>query len=246
MVKQLERILPIILICCCFDQSTAEQEIGTNVERVVIESDGWELIGDLQLPLSSPPYPAVFLFNQAAGERSVYAELANLLQEIGVASLRLDLRGHGESTNLGRFVPGEKSVDSMIWDAELDVIAAHKFLSADSRFDESRFGFVGASYSGEEVAEAGRFNGYGALYVLLSPGSFSEISIEGIDESGARWLFLASRDDRFLKETTKAAWTGSVTLELNIIPGASHGTDMLLEYSGLAERIAIWIAQRLH
>ncbi len=246
MVKQLACFLPIILICCCSVQSIPELEIVTKVERVVIESDGWELIGDLQLPLSNPPYPAVFLFNQAAGERGVYAELANLLQERGIASLRLDLRGHGESTNLGRFVPGEKSADPMIWDAELDVIAAHKFLSADTRFDESRFGFVGASYSGEEIAEAGRFNGYGALYVMLSPGSLSESSIERIDESRAKWLFVASRDDSFLKETTKAAWTVSASLELNIIPGASHATDMLTEYSGLAERIAIRIAQRIH
>ncbi len=246
MAKRKRQCLLIILMCCfCGPLLAGQPSAAAGIERVVIESDGWKLVGDLQLPLSKPPYPAVLLFHQAAGERSVYADLAEFLQAKGIASLRLDLRGHGESTNLGRFVPGETSPDPKIWDAELDVIAAQKFLSSDTRFDDSRFGYVGASYSGEEVTEAGRMNGYGSLYVMLSPGSFSDNSIEGIDRSDARWLFVACRDDEFLKEITAAVWKGSEKVELNILPGSSHGTDMLKEHHGLAERIATWIAQRL-
>jgi hypothetical protein len=39
---------------------------------------------------------------------------------------------------------------------------------------------MGASYSGEELAEAGRIIGYVQAYVELSPGSFSDESIDGI------------------------------------------------------------------
>lgn len=245
MIKRNMKFALVILLCCCCGQTIAGQSSVGTTERVVIESGGWELVGDLQTPSSTPPYPAVLLFNQAAGERSAYAELADRLQERGVASLRLDLRGHGESTNLGQFVPGDTSHDPLIWDAELDVVAAHKYLNSDARFDESRLGFVGASYSGEEVAEAGRFHGYVALYVLLSPGSLTDDSIEGIDSSGVPWLFIASRDDRFLREITTAVWAKADTVELNIVPGTSHATDMLEKHPGLAERIASWIAQRL-
>ncbi len=247
MASRIKLLLSFALFCCGCGQSFADSPSTVSpTERVVIESDGWELVGDLQLPLLNPPYPAVFLFNQAGGERSVYAELAEHLSKKGVASLRIDLRGHGESINLGKFVPGEIHPDPIIWDAEQDVIAALKFLSSDSRFDSTRFGFVGASYSGEEVAEASRLSGYGALYVMLSPGSFSESSIKGIDRSAAHWLFVTSRNDPFLKGITSAVWNESETLELSIIPGSSHATDMLSENPGLAERVAVWAAQRLH
>ena len=38
-----------------------------HAERVVIESDGWELIGDLQIPGNDNAVAAVLLLNQAAG-----------------------------------------------------------------------------------------------------------------------------------------------------------------------------------
>lgn len=246
MASRMILIVFLILPCGVFGQSPVDKPQDVpEAERVVIESDGWKLVGDLQLPSSEPPYPAVFLFHQAAGERSVYAELADHLSRKGVASLRLDLRGHGDSTNLGEFVPGETSFDPIIWDAERDVLAAVRYLSSDERFDKSRFGFVGASYSGEEVAEAGRLAGYGAVYVLLSPGSFSDSSIREIDKSRAHWLLVTSRDDPYLKEITSALWNESETLELNLIPGSSHATNMLLDDPGLAERIAVWAARRL-
>jgi len=53
-------------------------------------------------------------------------------------------------------LPSTSPPDPLIWDAESDVIAARNFLRADARFDDARVGYINASYSGEEVAEAGR------------------------------------------------------------------------------------------
>ena len=75
--------------------------------RVVLASDGWRLVGDLLLPTMEHPAPAVLMLNKADGTRAAYEGLARLLAERGIASLRIDLRAHGESTNLGRFVPGD-------------------------------------------------------------------------------------------------------------------------------------------
>ena len=83
--------------------------------RVVVPNDGWELVGDLRLPASQQAAPAVLMLNKAADDRTVYEALAVHLANKGVASLRLDLRGHGESINLGRFVPYERSPDPLIW-----------------------------------------------------------------------------------------------------------------------------------
>lgn len=221
-------------------QSTEADEL-----RVVVESAGWTLIGDLRLPPIPGPVPAVLMLNHVARDRTDYAQLADLLADRGVASLRLDLRGHGESVNLGRFVPYEQERDPLVWDAEEDVAAALAFLRADSRMDASRLGVVGASYSGEEMAEAGRLHGYERAYVALSPGSFSNESIRSIDDSGAQWLFIASRDERHLGEVTAAVLEESERVELLVLPGSEHGARILGARPDLSERIAIWLADRL-
>ena len=226
-------------------QQASAQVGSSHVRRVNIPSDGWSLVGDLQTPTSAPPFPAVLMLNQAAGDRTAYSELAGKLAERGVASLRLDLRGHGESTNLGRFVPGQSPRDPMIWDAESDVTAAVAYLGALQEVDGTKLGIVGASYSGEAAAEAGRLHGYSAAYVLLSPGSLSEESIQGIGQSGVPWLFIASRDDQFLREITASVQTEARSAELILLPGASHATDLLDRSPELAERIAAWLSHRL-
>jgi len=208
---------------------------------VQVHSDGWRLVGDLLLPVSDHPVAAVLMLNQAAGDREVYAGLAQELARRGVASLRLDLRGHGESTNLGRFEPGRRDRDPMIWDAEADVIAARRFLREHSRVDGARIAVVGASYSGEEMAEAGRLIGHARAYVALSPGSFSDRSIEDIDASGVPWLFVASRHERFLQEITASVGQRSQTVETLLLPDTLHATDILQAHPSTAERIAVWL-----
>ena len=121
-------------------------------------------------------------------------QLAQQLAARGIASLRLDLPGHGESTNLGRFIPSEVDEagrEQMIWESNIDVAAAHQFLKNYPGIDPDRIGMIGGSYSGEEMAEAGREHGYAQAYVELSPGSFTEASIQSIDTSEVPWLFIA-------------------------------------------------------
>lgn len=213
--------------------------------RIIVASRGWELVGDLLMPSSARPVPAVLMLNQAAGNRTAYIEVARRLVERGVASLRLDLRGHGESVNLGRFVPGEVPRSPMIWDAEQDVLAAREYLKGDSRIDPDRIGVVGSSYSGEEMAEAGRLGGFARAYVALSPGSFTDQSIDGIDASGVPWLFIVSRDERYLQEITLAVRQRSRTVELLVVPGTDHASNLLATRPDLAERVATWLTYQL-
>ena len=136
-------LLSLFLLChACLFQQAAAQASDAEETRIVVESGGWELVGDLRLPVSDVPVPAVLMFNQAAGNRAVYADLARHLADRGIASLRLDLRGHGESTNLGRFVPGQHRRDPLIWDAEVDVRAAHRYLATQANIDGDRVGLM--------------------------------------------------------------------------------------------------------
>lgn len=229
----------------CSPRQAAVPEPAPEETRVVVDSDGWQLVGDLLLPASEAPVPAVLMLNKAAGDRTAYRDLARHLADRGIASLRLDLRGHGESVNLGRFVPGEQPRSPMIWDAEVDVWAAHQYLQAQARIEGERIGIVGGSYSGEEMAEAGRLHGYARAYVALSPGSFSDESIRGLDASGVPWLFVASKNERFLREITASVQAESQTVELLIVPGTGHASDILDEHPEMAERIAVWLTEAL-
>ena len=238
--------LAALILCAGIPCKPALAQAGAVEEtRVVVESGGWQLVGDLVVPVSERPLPAVLLLNKAAGDRTAYRGLANQLAARGIASLRLDLPGHGESTNLGRFVPGERERDPIIWDAEAQVLAAHRYLVSRPQVDAGRIGIVGASYSGEEMAEAGRTQGYAQAYVALSPGSFSGESIDGIDASGVPWLFIVSNNERFLTEITVTVQVESQTVEILMVPGTAHATDILEAHPDMAERVAVWLAERL-
>ena len=172
---------------------------GAPVEtEVTIDSEGWALAGDLRMPSANQLAPAVLLLHRAAGTRQEYAALAWLLGQRGVASLRVDLRGHGESINRGRFLPDNREASISLDDTPADIVAAHRFLAAQAGVDASRIAIVGASFSGEMMAEAARRTRYAQAYVALSPGSFSETSIRAIDPSAVPWLFISAREDRHL------------------------------------------------
>lgn len=213
--------------------------------QVAIESDGWRLVGDLRLPADTErPVPAVVLLHGAARNREAYSDLARQLASHGIASLRLDLRAHGESTNRGRFVPGEEGALALLEGTPRDVVAAHRYLEGLVGIDAARIAFVGASYSGEAMAEAGRRNRKGCAYVALSPGSLSDESIAQIDPSGIPWLYIRSRDEQRVTEVTEAVQRNS-RAEIWIVPGSAHGSDLLLGAPDLSERVAIWLAARL-
>ncbi len=231
--------------CGGFPFSRMKRDTGWTEERVTIESDGWELIGDRVTPNSEGPWPLTIMFNQAAGTREPYRAMAYALAERGVASIRIDLPGHGESTNLGVFEPGAQRRDPMIWDAEQNVADIVSQVRSDTAYRAERIALVGASYSGEEVAEAGRLDGYEAAYVVLSPGSFEQASIDGIDASSVPWLFVASREERFLIEITADVQARSKTIDMMLLPGTAHATNLLDAFPDLAERIAVWLEAHL-
>ena len=210
-------------------------------ERVTLASGGWELAGDLSVPESPARVPAVILLNRAAGDRQAYRGLADALARCGIASLRLDLRAHGESTNLGRFVPAEGT--EMLKDSDLDVAAAFEHVKRDPRIDPGPIGFVGASHSGEFMMVAGRARGYGAAYVGLSPGSLSDESIAAIDGASLPWLLVVARHERHLKEVAQAYRDQSRTGDFLEVSGTEHATGLLADHPGLAERLAVSLQQ---
>jgi hypothetical protein len=78
---------------------TAMMSARADDVRVEINSEGWTLVGDLTTPESTPLKAFALLLHKAAGNRNAYVTMAEAMAATGIASLRIDLRGHGDSNN---------------------------------------------------------------------------------------------------------------------------------------------------
>ena len=144
------------------------------VEDVRFESDGVTLVGTLTLPPNEGPHPAVVLVSgsgpqdrdEALGGGIAirpFRLLADALTRAGVAVLRYDDRGVGEST--GTF--SAATLDDFANDAE----AAIAYLTAREEVDPGRIGLLGHSEGGLVAAMLGaRHADLDFIISLAGPG----------------------------------------------------------------------------
>lgn len=119
-------------------------------EVVRFEVDGQSVVGTLTLPESGEPAPVVLMLFGFLGHRGEwaiegtkegpYARAARLWADRGIASLRIDYRGSGESE--GSFV------DATVSSEAADGIGAIQFIKADPRLDGDRLAVLGWSLGG--------------------------------------------------------------------------------------------------
>lgn len=115
-------------------------------EPVHLHSLGEEISGILYLPFADRPAPVLIICHGAGEFKENYFELCELLAEKGIATLALDMHGHGASA-------GERYYVSMRqWVA--DVRAAIDFVLEDARIDGKRIGAFGLSSGGTAILEA--------------------------------------------------------------------------------------------
>jgi dienelactone hydrolase len=226
-------------------------------EQIVVRSDGWTLHADLQVPAYGTVRAFAVLFHKAAGNRSAYTQMADAMAKSGIASLRVDLRGHGESTNLGEFDPNisrffDQDDPAVVANFELikagdrDISAVMHWLGDQPEYADLPLIMMGSSYTGEEMAEASADLDYADVYVALAPGNFSEDSIRAIDSSGAPWLFVRAEIELpFFPTLFEAIRDGSETAEIWVLPGEGHATDLFDENPELHLQLLAWINEHL-
>lgn len=107
--------------------------------------------------------------------------------------------------------------------------AAFRYLRSVRGVDAKRIGFVGASYSAEAMVACAREYEYGRAYVALSPGSFSEESMDSIDRRGIPWLFVESAQERsgVMQDFLAVSRRRSRTAQTVEVGGTGHATDIL-------------------
>ena len=117
-----------------------------NQESVRLSSAGEEISGMLFVPTSDRPLPALVVCHGAGEFKEDYFELCETLADRGVATLAIDMHGHGASG-------GERYHTEMrLWVA--DVRAAVDFLQTCSKIDGNRIGAFGLSSGGTAILEA--------------------------------------------------------------------------------------------
>jgi uncharacterized protein len=115
-------------------------------EAVVLRSLGDDLAGTLFLPEGKAKAPVLIICHGAGEFKENYFELCELLANRGVATLAIDMHGHGQSAGERYFVMMRQ------WVA--DVQAAIDFLLKHSRIDGNKIGAFGLSSGGTAILEA--------------------------------------------------------------------------------------------
>ena len=153
-------------------QTPASQEAETAYRReeVTLSNGLITLAGDLTLPDSAAPFPAVVLISGSGGQDRdanfygfrVFDVLANLIAAQGIAVLRFDDRGIGGSNG--------DWLQATLDDRASDVAAAMAWLQAREDIDHYRIGLVGHSEGGLVASiVANQVDGVAFLALLASP-----------------------------------------------------------------------------
>lgn len=117
-------------------------DIVEEKEPVLFKIDGQKLFGVLHRPLHKKKAPAVLICHGLAGNKTgrfrLYVKLAHELAKVGIATLRIDFRGCGDSD--GEF--SDSTVKGFMKDAQQSL----QYLVDQKGIDSERIGLFGRSF----------------------------------------------------------------------------------------------------
>lgn len=162
-------------------------------EFTVFENEGQKIYGMIHLPSGKKRVPGVVMCHGFAGNRigkyRIYILLARRLAEAGIASLRFDFRGSGES---------EGNLENMTVESEVsDTLKALEYLRGHPRVDGARTGVLGNSFGGAV-----------AVLAAQQDPQVKSVAVLASLYSSQGWLTLwnalkASKDEKALRELAR-------------------------------------------
>ena len=246
------RDLGLILLCPLL-LAAADPTAGAVREMTLTTPDGFVLKGTLTLPAGRGRHPVVVLAHQFGADRTGWAPLAQRLTAAGLATLALDLRGHGQSTRKGEldvkatadFLVSAKAIGFDRIPADLAQAAA--WVRRQPGIDGSRLGLAGSSIGAyASLLAAPRVRPLAVL--ALSPagnGGFGQDGLPALaratEQAKAAIMVLASRQDGDAMANASAlqAIPGVYT---RLVDGKEHGFDYLAAQS---DTMAVFLATYL-
>ena len=222
-------------------------------EMSLTTPDNYLLSGTLTVPEGRGKHPVVILVHQFRADRTGWAPLVEKLNERGLATLALDLRGHGQSIQQGG--------------AAVSITATYMTVSETVGFDQipSDLTLV-ATWLRKQKGIDGRHLGLagsseGAFAAMLAANKIKPAAIVALSPLGAE-AFGHDARNRMITSTTRAhaalmtfAATGDKESEDNLAPlrpiyganirtfeGNQHGFEYLEHHSDV---IAVFFAEYL-
>jgi pimeloyl-ACP methyl ester carboxylesterase len=182
--------------------------------------------------------PGVLMLHMYGRTRADWDALARRLQALGIASLAIDLRGHGETGGVENWLL-----------APQDVEVALTWLGAKQDVDADRLGVIGASIGANLALLLGSTNPRIDALALLSPGfDYFRVNIEGamLLYNPRSALLAASEEDGYSAETVRGlADQATGPVELLVYNNAGHGNEMLAAEPGLSDAIVDFLVEHL-
>ena len=204
------KIFAVILLLL---QSLDQVHAAPNQKVISFEVDGQKVVGTLELPEGAAKPPVILLLHGFKGSRNelqisslhegIYARAADAWAIRGLASLRIDFRGGGDSD--GSFE------DTTISGQIKDALAALDFLQTEKSTDRTKIAVVGWSQGGTVAAAiAGRTTHPLRAVALWNPMSSPAGTIEALLGVDGVKAGLASGGKAI---TIKLPWGGEVSLK---------------------------------
>ena len=220
-------------------------------DMTLATADGYVLKGTLTVPAQPGPRPVVLLAHQFGADRGGWQPLVDRLNAKGIATLALDLRGHGQSTLAGGqtvAVNGDfrDSAKTVGFDRiPGDLLQAAGWVRRQSRIDPRRLGMAGASMGAFATLLAAPAV-HPVAVLVLSPAGKSAFGAgdglpDAVGQARAAVMALAAEDDAEAAANT-AAIKDLPGVYVRVTPGDTHGFAFLPEDADL---MAGWFGEYL-
>lgn len=228
-------LLALLVIVVCVPQGNdGEQGDGMMAaQRVQLTSDdGLRIVGTYS---DAPGDKAVVLLHMMRRTKSDWDAFAKRLQREGIASIAIDLRGHGESAgNLVTFT--DDDFKNMKFDAQ----AAVSFLRTKGK---TKIVVIGASIGANTALIAADGDKDIAGVVLLAPGTdYRGVLTQDIAQKFDRPVLVVLAKDDVYYETGQEVWKAIAgeQKELKVYEKGGHGTQ-LFATTDLEEVLVDWL-----
>jgi len=221
--------------------------LGTETEVSFRSDDGWTLHGMLRLPDgadAAAKVPGVVLVHGAKHDQQTYHFMAQEIAKRGMAALRFDWRGKGQS-----FREGTAADQDEMW---RDVKAAMEFLASQSAVDGSRLGAVAATLACINTLQASLGDPRMKTVVLMTALEPNDEVRRLLSSSDVPLFAIASLEDNnyqrgSLAESTRLVYrlSKSKQSELLLYDDAGRGSEMLKVKPELQPMILRWLDDKL-
>ena len=221
--------------------------LGTETEVSFRSDDGWTLHGMLRLPVGADAArkaPGVVLVHGAKHDQQTYHFMAQEIAKRGMAALRFDWRGKGQS-----FREGAAPDQDEMW---RDVKAAIEFLASQPAVDGSRLGAVAATLACVNTLQASLGDPRMKTVVLMTALEPNAVVRRLLSSSDVPLFAIASLEDNnyqrgSLAESTRLVYqlSKSKQSEFLLYDDAGRGSEMLKVKPELQPMILRWLDDKL-